>query len=145
MNMTKRTLIGALVVALAFIGAGCKSASSTLEKPTVTTQAVNGGGTLRLNWDAVSGAESYEIKAGDSTYTTTATTFDVSVPAATIEVRSAKGSTKSDSAATIDCKVVEATIEFFGDVDLTHANGFGFNDNGGVVGFQHPDHGLLRG
>jgi hypothetical protein len=133
MNMMKRTLISALAVALAFIGAGCKSSSTTLEPPVVTTEVVNDGGTLRLNWQAVDGATSYEITAGDSVYTTTSTSFDVSVPAATIEVRSAKDSNKSDSAAKVSCKIVESTVELFGDLTPTHENGFGFNDNGAAV------------
>jgi hypothetical protein len=132
MNMMKRTLIGALV-ALALIGTGCKSSSITLEAPVVTTAVVNEGGTLRLSWTAVDGATSYEIKAGDSVYTTTSTSFDVSVPAAKIEVRSAKDSDKSDSAATISCEIVESTAEMFADLAPTHENGFGFTEDGSAV------------
>jgi hypothetical protein len=133
--MMKRTVIGAIVVALALIGTGCDSSTNgntSLEKPFVTPAAAVDGGTLRLKWNAVDGAESYEIKAGDSVYTTTADSFDVSVPAVTIEVRAVKGSTKSDPA-TVSCKVVESSVEFYGDLSPTHANGFGFGDNGDVA------------
>jgi len=112
--MTKTTLIGALVVALALIGTGCDSSSTTLEAPTVTHAVTDNGGTLSLTWDAVSGAESYEITAGGSVQTTTSTGFEVTTPSATVEVRAVKGSSKSDPA-TIDCRIVESTVEFFGE------------------------------
>jgi hypothetical protein len=132
--MTKRTLIVALAVALALIGTGCNSSSSaTPDAPVVSKQATNDGGTLNLSWDAVEGATSYEITAGASVDTTDSTSFDVTTPAATIEVRSVNGNKKSDPF-TVDCKIVESTVEFFGDVDLTHPNGFGFGDDGSVVG-----------
>jgi len=130
--MTKTTLIGALVVALALIGTGCDSSSTTLEAPTVTHAVTDNGGTLSLTWDAVSGAESYEITAGGSVQTTTSTGFEVTTPSATVEVRAVKGSSKSDPA-TIDCRIVESTVEFFGDLELTHANGFGFDSKGSAV------------
>jgi hypothetical protein len=133
--MTKRTLIGALAVALALICIGCNSSTNnptSLEKPIVSAAGSGDGGTLTLSWNAVTDAKSYEITAGDSVYTTTSTSFDVSTPAAAIEVRAVSGSVKSDPD-TIDCKVVEGTAEFYGDLDPTHANGFGFDDNGGVV------------
>jgi len=132
--MMKRTLIGALAVALALIGTGCDSSTSSgdLDAPYVTIAAVNDGGTLRLNWWTVDGADSYEITTDDSVYTTTDTSFDVTTPTATIKVRAVSGSNKSDSTA-IDLSVVEGTVEFFGDRDIAHANGFGFGDKGGVV------------
>lgn len=131
--MMKRSLIGIAAVVLALIGTGCESSSTELEPPIVSSAATNAGGTLTLSWDAVEGATSYEITAGSAVDTTMSTSFDVSTPAATIEVRSLKGSSKSDSAAVIRCKIVESTVEFFGDLTPTHENGFGFNENGGVV------------
>lgn len=131
--MMKRTLIGALAFALALIGTGCDSSSpSSLDAPYVKTAAVNDGGTLRLTWGTVDDASTYEITTDDSVYTTTDTSFDVSTPTAAIEVRAVSGSTKSDSTA-IKCGIVESTVEFYGDLDLTHANGFGFDANGGAV------------
>ena len=136
--MMKRMLVGTLAVALALIGTGCNSSSNntTLERPTVTPLAVNDGGTLRLSWEAVTGATGYEITAGDSVYTTTSTSFDVTTPVTTIKVRSVKGSTKSDSATTINCGIVEDTVEFYGDLDTTHADGFGFADDGSASGYK---------
>jgi hypothetical protein len=135
--MMKRTLVGALVAALALIGTGCKSSSSTtLEKPNVTAVATDSGATLHLSWAAVDGATSYEITAGSSVDTTTSTSFDVSTPTAIILVRSLNGSSKSDTSATIDCKVIETTIDVFGDLDTTHANGFGFNDSGAAIAYR---------
>ena len=126
--MMKRTLIGALAVALALIGTGCDS-KVALDAPTVAAAVTNDGATLHLTWDQVTNAKSYEIKAGDSTYTTEATSLDVSHPAATIEVRAVSGNSKSDSAV-VNCKVVESTIDIYGDLDATHSNGFGFATNG---------------
>ena len=133
--MTKKTLIGVLALALAFIGAGCNSSNNnntTLVAPTVTATGTNGGATLHLSWGDVTGATSYEITAGDSIYTTTSTSFDVTKPVTTIAVKSVNGSTKSDSAAKIACAIVETTVDFFSDLDTSHANGFGFNGNGSV-------------
>jgi hypothetical protein len=127
--MTNRMLIGAFVVALALIGAGCDSASTKLEAPTVAATVANDGATLRLTWDEITGADSYEVKAGDSTYTTTTTSLDVTNPAATIEVRAVSGNSKGDSAV-VNCKVVESTLDVYGDLDITHSNGFGFAENG---------------
>jgi len=126
--MTKRMLIGVLAVALALIGTGCDS-KVALESPSVAAEVADGGGTLHLTWAEVTNATSYEIKAGDSTYTTTGTSFDVSNPAATIEVRAVSGNSKSDSAVVI-CGVVESTIDVYGDLDITRPSGFGFAENG---------------
>lgn len=127
--MTNRMLIGAFVVALALIGAGCDSASTKLEAPTVAATVAGDGATLRLTWDQITGADSYEVKAGDSTYTTTSTNLDVTHPAATVEVRAVSGSNKGDSAV-VYCRVVETTLDVYGDLDNTHSNGFGFAENG---------------
>jgi hypothetical protein len=132
--MTKRTLIGALAVALALICLGCNSTNNptSLDKPSVSAAGSGDGGTLTLSWGAVTDAKYYEITAGTTVDTTSSTSFDVSTPAPTLEVRAVSGSVKSDPA-TIDCKVVEGTAVFFDYRDTTNANGFGFDDNGGVV------------
>jgi hypothetical protein len=132
--MMNRTLIGALVVALALIGTGCDS-KVALDSPTVAATVTNDGMTLHLTWDQVTNAKSYEIKAGDSTYTTEATSLDVSHPAAVIEVRSVSGNSKSDSAV-VNCRVVESTVDVYGDLDNTHSNGFGFATNGSADAFR---------
>lgn len=139
--MMKRTLIGALAFALALIGTACDSTtpSGDLEPPYVTTVAVSDGGALRLTWGKVDGASTYEIKTDDSVYTTTDTSFDVSTPTVAIYVRSVSGSKKSDSTA-LSCEIVESAVEFFADLDVAHANGFGFTDKGEVVACSliHP-------
>lgn len=130
-----KMLIGVIAIAVALIGTGCESTtngSADLDQPFVTPVAAIDGGTLRLSWNAIDGAASYEITAGDSVYTTTADSFDITVPATTIEVRAVKGSSKSDPAM-VSCKVLESTVEFFADLDGTHANGFGFDDDGKVT------------
>jgi hypothetical protein len=136
-NMTKRMLIGAFVVALALIGAGCDSSSTKLEVPTVAATVTNDGATLHLTWDQIAGAKSYEIKAGDSTYTTTSTSLDVTHPAATVEVRAVSGNSKGDSAV-VSCNVIESTVEFYGDLDYVnpHSSGFGFAASGSADTFN---------
>jgi len=130
--MMKKSLIGALAAVLVLIGMGCDT-QVTLEKPYVTTLAINGGGALRLTWDEVSGAKSYEIKTDAATFTTDSTSYDVSTPTATIEVRAVSGPNKSDSAAVIDCRVVETTIEVSGVLDPDLKHGFGFDGRGDAV------------
>jgi hypothetical protein len=134
--MMKKTLIGALVVALALIGTGCDS-KVTLDSPTVAAEVADGGAILHLTWAEVTNAKSYEIKAGDSTYTTTSTSLDVTNPAATVEVRAVSGNSKSDSAV-VNCKVVESTVEFYGDLNYVnpHSSGFGFATNGSADTFK---------
>jgi len=108
--------------------------------PHVFCEAVDGGVVLRLHWTAVTSAESYEVRVDDSLYMTTDTSFDVSVPATSIEVASVRGDIKSDPAV-INCTVVESTVEFFGDLASTHANGFGFDAGGSAVActLEYPD------
>jgi hypothetical protein len=134
--MTKRTLIGALAVALALICIGCNSTTNnptSLDKPDVEAAGSGDGGTLTLSWGAVTDAKYYEITAGGTTDTTSSTSFNITTPATTFEVRAVSGSVKSDPA-TIDCKVVEGTATFYGDdVTLVHENGFGFTSSGAVV------------
>jgi hypothetical protein len=134
MNM-KRTLIGALVVALALICLGCNSTNNptSLDKPSVSAAGSGGGGTLILSWGTVADAKYYEITAGGTVDTTSSTSFDITTPATTFEVRAVNGSVKSDPS-TISCKVVEGTATFYGDdVTLEHENGFGFSSSGVVV------------
>jgi hypothetical protein len=134
--MTKRTLIGVLAVALALICIGCNSSTNnptSLDKPDVSADGSGNGATLTLSWGAVTDAKYYEITAGGTVDTTSSTSFTITTPATTFEVRAVSGSVKSDPA-TIDCKVVEGTVTFYGDdVTLAHENGFGFSSSGAVV------------
>jgi len=133
----KSTLIVALAAAMLFVGTSCDTLV-TLDKPNVTTEAINAGGTLRLTWTAVTDAASYEITTDDSTFTTTTTSFDVETATGTIEVRAVNGSDKSDPA-TIDCEVVETlTFEVYGtsDPDTTHRSAFGFNADGTMTAYS---------
>jgi hypothetical protein len=136
--MRKSTLIVAFAAALLLLGTGCESSIVTLEKPNVTSEAINDGGALRLTWTAVTDAKSYEITTDDSVYTTTSTSFDVTTPSRTIEVRAISGSDKSDPA-TINMAVVETpTVDVYGysEPDTTHHSGFGFNTDGTVATYS---------
>lgn len=140
--MRKNALLVAFVAALLFIGTGCDTIV-TLDKPTVSKAALetDKGGTLRLTWTAVTDAQSYEITTDDSVYTTTSTSFDVTTPSATVEVRAVNGNDKSDPAI-IDCKVVEtSSIVLYGisDVDPTHPSGLAFTASGSASAMSLDD------
>lgn len=132
--MKKSTLIVAFAAALLLIGTGCDTIV-TLEKPSVTYEAINSGAELRLTWTAVTDAKEYEIKTDDSVFTTTASPFDVKSPTTSIEVRAVNGSDKSDPF-TLDCAVeVTSSITVYGksDVDPAHPSGIGFNTDGTAI------------
>ena len=138
--MKKSTLIFALAAALIFIGTGCDTIV-TLDKPNVSTEAVSSGATLRLTWTAITDAKSYEITTDDSTFTTTSTSFDVSTPTGTIEVRAVNGSDKSDPA-TIDCKVVEtSSLVLYGisDANANDPSGLSFTASGAASALSLAD------
>jgi len=129
--MRKSTLIVAFAAALLFIGTGCDTIV-TLDKPNVTFEAINGGGTLRLTWTSVTDAQSYEITTDDSTFTTTSLSFDVTTLTGTIEVRAVNGDDKSDPT-TIDCKVVEtSSLVLYGisDASANDPSGLAFSSDG---------------
>lgn len=129
--MRKNALIVALAAALILLGTGCDTLV-TLNRPTVTAEAIGDGGTLRLSWTAITDAKSYEITTDDSIYTTTSTSFDVTSPTSEIKVVAVNGNDESDPA-TIDCKVVEtSSIVLYGisDVDPTHPSGLAFTASG---------------
>jgi hypothetical protein len=140
--MRKNALLLAFAVALVFIGTACDTIV-TLEKPVVSAAALDtdNGGTLRLTWTAVTDAKNYEITTDDSIYSTTSTSFDVSTPSATVEVRAVNGSDKSD-AAIIDCKVVEtSSIVLYGksDPSANDPSGLAFTTSGGASAMSLDD------
>lgn len=138
--LRRSTLVVALAAMVLFVGTGCDT-MVTLTKPNVTTEAVNTGGALRLTWTAVTDASSYEIKTDDSTYTTTGTSFDVTKPSGTIEVRAVAGDDKSDPTI-INCKVVEtSSLVLYGrsDPDPNHASGLAFTGSGAASAMSLSD------
>jgi len=123
-----------------FVGTSCDTLV-TLDKPNVTTEAVNTGATLRLTWTAVTDAQSYEITTDDSTYSITSTSFDATTPSGTIEVRAVNGNDKSDPA-TIDCKVVEtSSLVLFGisDQAANDPSGLAFTTSGSASALSLDD------
>jgi hypothetical protein len=130
-----RLLTAALAALLVLAGTGCDT-NVTPETPHVMSQAVDGGGALRLSWEEVTGAKSYEIKTDASTFEIDSTSYAVSTPTATIEVRAVSGSNKSDSASVIDCRIVETTIEVSGYLNPdSMESGFGFDADGIAVAY----------
>jgi hypothetical protein len=133
--MRKNILIVAFAAALLLIGTGCDTLV-TLDKPNVTHEAINNGAALRLEWTAVTDAESYEITTDDSVYTTTSMSFDVTSPTSMIEVRAVNGNDESDPF-TLDLAVVPtASVTVYGksDPEPTHPSGIGFNTDGTAIG-----------
>lgn len=135
--MSKSTLTIVVAAGLILLGAGCTSVV-TLEKPSVTYQAMNSGSTLRLTWNAVTDAKNYEIKTDniDTTVASTVYSFDVTTPTTSISVYAVSGSDKSDPF-TLDCKAaVTSSITVYGtsDPDSTHPSGIGFGADGTALG-----------
>jgi hypothetical protein len=138
--MRKNALLVAFAVALLFIGTGCDTLV-TLDKPTVSAEAVSSGATLRLTWTTVTDAKSYEITTDDSTYSTTSTSFDVTTPTGTIAVRAVNGNDMSDPA-TIDCKVVEtSSLVLYGisDANADDPSGLTFTASGSASALSLAD------
>jgi hypothetical protein len=130
----KSTLIVAVAAAMLFVGTSCDTLV-TLDKPNVAYEAVNSGATLRLTWTAITDAKSYEIKTAESTYNTVSTSFDVTYPTTSIEVRAINGNDQSD-AFTLNCAVVPTgSITVYGksDPEPTHPSGIGFNTDGTAI------------
>lgn len=128
--MKRSTLVLALIAAM-FVGIGCTPVEAP-GTPNVTSAAVNEGATLRLTWTEVTDAESYEITAGDSVYTTTSTSYDVTVPVKRVEVRAVNGGEESDPAV-IDLSLVEtSSIVLYGitDPNPDHPSGLAFSADG---------------
>lgn len=137
----KKTLIGALAIALALIGAGCKKSSQNninndLTKPIVTAQGINGGGALQLTWDEQTNAR-YEITAGTAVDTTDSTYFNLTTPVASAVVVAFSGNNRSDPDTVVCSKVVSSTVEFYNSLDSTHANGFGFDSSGAAIAYSY--------
>ena len=112
-----------------------------LTKPVVTHEAISTGAALRLSWFAVTNAKSYEVKTDDSIYTTTSTSFDVTYPTGTVEVRAVNGNRKSDPA-TIDCRTVEtSSLVLYGisDVSPGDPSGLAFTASGSASALSLDD------
>jgi hypothetical protein len=104
-------------------------------KPDVVCEPLSMGAALRLTWGKVANADFYEVMTDDSVHKTTDTTYDVTKACATLEVRAAKGSRKSDPAV-VPVGMVETTpvvIYGIGDPDTSHHKGFGIDSAGKVT------------
>lgn len=101
-------------------------------KPVVAYEPLDNGAKLRLTWGKDTIADFYEIKTDDSVHTTTDTSYDVTKACATLEVRAAKGSRKSEAAVIPVAVVDTATIALFGisDPDTAHHHAVGFDSAG---------------
>jgi len=115
--------------------------SLTLTKPVVTYEVIDTGAALRVSWSAVTNAKSYEVKTGDSTYTTTSLSFDVTVPTENIEVRAVNGTRKSNPAA-VGCATTGTEgyyLYSISDTNPSHQKGLAFDSIGDVVALTLAD------
>jgi len=129
--MRKLTTLAAFAAVLLFIGTGCEQIAG-LDTPTVTTEAISSGATLRLTWTAITDAEGYKVTTDDTTITITTTSCDLTVPTSQVEVIAYSGSTESDPW-TLDCAaVVTSSVAWYGisDPEPTHPSGLGFLTDG---------------
>jgi hypothetical protein len=138
--MRKSTLLVAFAAALLLIGTGCDTLV-TLDKPNVTYEAINGGAALRLEWTAVTDAESYKISYNGMDTTITGTSIDIGEPTDEIQVRAVNGNDESDPA-TIDCGLVETaslTLYDRSDPEPTHPSGLAFKSDGKALALSLDD------
>lgn len=115
--------------------------SLTLTKPVVTYEVIDTGAALRLSWPAVTNAKSYEVNTGDSTYTTTSLSFDVTTPTENIEVRAVNGSRKSDPAA-VGCATSQTDGQWLysiSDTNPSHEKGLVFDSIGSAIALTLAD------
>jgi len=135
--MKRLTWILPVLAAVMFFGTGCDELIDPT-KPTVLATVLQDGDGLRLSWTVVPGVDGYKVKYGDSTVTTTQTTYDVLTPVKRIEVRSYTGSAESE-AWVLDCTVVEtASLAVYGisDPSPDHPSAFGFNADGTITTYS---------
>lgn len=138
--MKRMTWLVVLAGLVLLVGAGCEQMTE-LQKPVVTYVLLNNGGGLRLTWAAVPDADGYRVKAGDSTYTTTALTYDVTRPVKRIEVIAYSGSLESEPFV-IDCGLVEtSSLILYGkkDPDPNHPSGLAFTPTGTATAMSLAD------
>jgi len=109
---------------------------TTLEKPSVTTAAIENGAKLRLTWTAVSGATGYNVYL-DGAKTAVASgsySFDVPQPTKLIEVSATASSEESDkwSLNTMIVKTASFIVYSMGDAGQQN-KAFFFNSTGTAI------------
>ena len=121
---------------------GCNKTTSNITTPSVQYAAEQpDGAKLSLTWTAISNIDGYHVyiyyKSRDTTIdlSSSATTYEVTTPAKTIEVSAYKGTDESDKW-TLDLTAVKTTtITVYGANDpvATDPSGFGFSTTDGSV------------
>jgi hypothetical protein len=137
MMMKRASLFLVLALGLVLLGTGCDELIPDLTTPNVTTAAINSGDQLRLTWAPVTDAEGYKVETDDSTYTTTATTFDLATPTKTISVLAYNGTTESNKWSLNTTAVITTTLEVYGisDPSPDHPSSFGFTTDGTAIAY----------
>lgn len=108
----------------------------SLNKPTVSYEVRDNGGTLYLFWATVVNAEGYFIYAdSQQIFSTTTNEYSATVPAGLYEVSAYAGTFESERDS-IDCKpVITTSITVYGNSDPNpaHPSGIGFQSSGNCV------------
>lgn len=149
MTVRKLACLLTLSAAVLFFGTGCDELVDDLTTPNVQHLAISNGAQLRLTWAPVTGAQGYKIQTDDSTFTTTATTFDVTRPTKSIKVRAYSGSSESNDWSMDLTVVVTSTIDVWGmsEQSADKPSGFGFTADGTAISYavgEAANHGNLE-
>lgn len=130
--MRKIAFVLGIALVAVFMTTGCDELITDLTTPNVTFIAINDGAQLRLTWAPVTDAEGYKVEVDDSTYTITATTYDVAGPAKTVSVRAYAGTVEGQQWTKNLSAVITATLDVYGksDPNPDHPSGLGFDANG---------------
>ncbi|MFO7675352.1 MAG: hypothetical protein R6X12_03435 [bacterium] len=135
--MKRAVLLVTLALGMVLVGASCDELITDLTTPNVTYSAISGGTQLRLTWAPVADAQGYKVQTDDSTFTTTATTFDVTSPTKTISVFAYSGASESNKWTLNTTAVVTTTLDVWGNSDPSpdHPSAFGFTAEGAAVAY----------
>lgn len=135
--MKRATLISVLALGMLLFSSSCDELITDLTTPNVTYTAISNGTQLRLTWAPVTDAQGYKVQTDDSTYTTTATTFDVMTPTKTISVFAYNGASESNKWTLNTTAVVTMTLDVWGNSDPSpdHPSSFGFTADGAAIAY----------
>lgn len=136
--MRKTAFVLGIALVAVFMTTGCDDLITDLTTPNVTFVAINDGAQLRLTWAPVTDAEGYKVEVDDSTYTITATTYDVAGPAKSISVLAYSGTSESNKWSKNLIAIITTTLDAYGksDPDPSHPSGIGFDVDGNCLSYN---------
>lgn len=116
------------VVAAALIAV--VSCTPPADVPVVTATAIGDGGTLRLQWAAITGATGYNVYLDGVKTAVTGTSYDVTTPAAVIEVSATSAGGESDKSDPVNTEIVKTASLTVDNMGGTGDPAFYFNTSG---------------